>query len=116
MTNNGKSFAGRWVFNAFALYIVAGIVPGFYVMQWGGALAALITGLVHAVMKQILQVLKITVNMATVMILTTALDMVIFLFLPSLLKGFVVYGWFTYLFGGLLLGVINGIITLKMKA
>ena len=64
-------FLIRWLVNAVALYLTTLIVPGVHVTSFGGAvLAALVLGIVNAVLRPIILVLTLPLNILTLGLFT----------------------------------------------
>ncbi|HEV2357120.1 MAG TPA: phage holin family protein [bacterium] len=64
-------FLIRWLINAVALYLTALIVPGVQVASFGGAvLAALVLGIVNAVIRPVVLALTLPFNILTLGLFT----------------------------------------------
>jgi putative membrane protein len=64
-------FLIRWLINAVALYITALLVPGVSVPNFGGAvLAALVLGIVNAVLRPVVLLLTLPLNILTLGLFT----------------------------------------------
>ncbi len=102
----------RWVVNAFALLAIAYILPNVEVAGFGAALiAALILGVINAVIRPILLVLTLPVNILTLGLFTFILNGFLFWFAGSILEGFEVVGFWAAIFGALLMALVNGILS-----
>lgn len=98
----------RWVINAAALILVAEIVPGFHVDSFYHALiAALIIGLLNAVIRPVLILLTLPVNILTLGLFTFVINALLLLFASSFVRGFEVSGFFPAVFGAILLWAVS---------
>ncbi len=92
----------RWIINAAVLLLVAYIYPGVQVESFGAALlAALVLGLVNAIIRPILVVLTLPVTLLTLGLFLFVINALLFWFVAEVVHGFTVGG-----FGAALLGSI----------
>ena len=98
----------RWVINAVALLVVANVVPGFGVSTFYTALiAALVLGLVNALIRPLLFILTLPVTILTLGLFTFVLNALMILLVSTIVKGFTVEGFVPALLAALLLWVIS---------
>lgn len=98
----------RWVINALALIAIAYLVPGFGVETFYNALiAALILGLVNALLRPILIVLTLPVNIMTLGLFTFVINALMIWFVSTIVKGFDVVGFVPALLAAILLWAIS---------
>ena len=99
----------RWLLNAGALLLVAYLYPGVQVQDFVAALvAALVLGLVNAVVRPLLVILTLPVTLLTLGLFLFVINAFLFWLVAELVKGFTVSG-----FGGALIGsVLYSLITL----
>jgi len=98
----------RWVINALALLIVANIVPGFHISGLYAALiAALVLGLVNAVIRPILLILTLPINILTLGLFTFVLNALMIWLVSTIVKGFEVQGFVPALLAALILWVVS---------
>ncbi|HLY21249.1 MAG TPA: phage holin family protein [bacterium] len=65
------AFLIRWLINAVALYLTTLVVPGVRVTSFGGAvLAALVLGVVNAVLRPVILLLTLPLNILTLGLFT----------------------------------------------
>jgi len=84
----------RWLINAVALVLVAQLVPGFSVDSFYSALvAAIILGLVNAVIRPLILLLTLPVNFLTLGLFTFVVNALMLLLVSSIVKGFTVDGF-----------------------
>jgi putative membrane protein len=84
----------RWLINAIALVAVANVVPGFGVDSFYTALvAALVLGLVNALIRPILLVLTLPINILSLGLFTFVLNALMVWFASTIVKGFTVEGF-----------------------
>jgi putative membrane protein len=101
----------RWILSAIALLLVAYLVPGITVSGFFSALiAALILGLINALIKPILVLLTLPINILTLGLFTLVINALLFWFGSAVVKGFSVAGFWPAFWGALVLWLINWII------
>ena len=97
-----------WILNAVALLAVAYLMPSIHVASFGAALlAALLLGLVNAVLRPLLLLLTLPVTLLTLGLFIVVINGMLFWFAGSLIEGFVVGGFWPAVFGSLLYSVIS---------
>lgn len=102
-----------WVLNAIALLAVAYLFPGVQIQDWmSAAVAALVLGLVNALVKPILVVLTLPVTILTLGLFLLVLNALLFWAVASLLPGFTVGGFGAAFVGALLYSVISWLLSL----
>ena len=101
----------NWVLNALALFLVSKIIPGIEVSGFGSALVAvLVIGLVNALIKPILLLLTLPIYILTLGLFTFVLNGLMLLLAGSIAPGFRVEGFWTALFGSILLSIVSTIL------
>ncbi|MCM8595680.1 phage holin family protein [Accumulibacter sp.] len=99
-----------WVLNALALMGVAYLMPWIEIASFGSALlAAVVLGLVNALLRPILIVLTLPVTLLTLGLFVLVVNGLMFWLAGSLLEGFVVSGFWPGLFGAILYSVFSSI-------
>jgi putative membrane protein len=94
----------RWLINAIALLVVTQLVPGFSVASFYYALiAALVLGLVNAVIRPILIVLTLPLNILTLGLFTFVINAALIWFVSTFVKGFEVAGFLPALLAAIIL-------------
>jgi len=97
-----------WLLNALALVVVAYVIPGIAVASFTSALiAALILGLVNAVIRPILVVLTLPVTIITLGLFIFVINALLFWFVGSFVKGFEVQGFLAGLIGSVLFSIVS---------
>lgn len=97
-----------WLINAVALIAVAYLLPGVSVASFGTALvAALILGLVNAVIRPILVLLTLPVTILTLGLFIFVINGLLFWFVGSFIKGFVVAGFWWGVLGAIAYSLIS---------
>jgi len=98
----------RWLLNAMALVVVANVVPGFGVDTFYTALiAALVLGLVNALIRPILLVLTLPINILTLGLFTFVLNALMVWFASTIVKGFTVEGFVPAFLAALFLWIVS---------
>jgi len=97
-----------WILNALALLTVANFVPGIRIDGFGAALvAALFLGLVNTLIRPVLVVLTLPVSLLTLGLFIFVINGLLFWFIGSILKGFVVDGFWYGLAGSILYSIFS---------
>ncbi len=98
----------RWIVNAAALLLVAYVYPGVQVESFGRALvAALILGIVNAVIRPILVLLPLPVTILTLGLFLFVVNALMFWLVAEIVRGFTVTGFGAALIGSVLYSLIT---------
>ena len=98
----------RLVLNAVALLIVAYIVPGVHVTSFGGAvIAAVILGIVNAILRPLLFILTLPLQIITLGLFTLVINALLFELVASLRIGLIVDGFGAAFVGALILAIVS---------
>ena len=98
----------RWVINAIALLLVAFLVPGFVVASFYNALiAALVLGLVNALIRPLLFILTLPITILTLGLFTFVINALMIWFVSTMVDGFDVTGFTPALLAAIILWVIS---------
>jgi putative membrane protein len=101
-----------WLINAVALIAVAYLMPGVSVASFTTALvAALILGLINAVVRPVLVLLTLPVTLITLGLFIFVLNGLLFWFVGSFIQGFVVQGFWSGVFGAIVFSVISWLLS-----
>jgi putative membrane protein len=97
-----------WTLNALALVAVANFVPGIHVDGFMAAfIAAFVLGLVNTLIRPIFLVLTLPVTMLTLGLFIFVINGLMFWFAGSILRGFVVDGFWHGVFGAVLYSIFS---------
>ena len=98
----------RWFINALALMLVAYLYSGVQVNGIFAALiAALVLGLVNAIIRPLLVILTLPVTILTLGLFIFVINAFMFWFVTEIVKGFTVTGFTAALIGSLMFSVIS---------
>jgi len=98
----------RWVINALALLAVAYLYTGVKVDSFTAAMiAALVLGLVNAVLRPILVILTLPVTILTLGLFIFVINGLMFWFVAEVVKGFTVTGFWAAMIGSILYSIIT---------
>lgn len=107
----------RWILNALALILVANIIPGFHVDSlWAALIAALVLGLVNAVIRPVLLLLTLPINILTLGIFTFVINALMILLASSILEGFQVDSFASAFWASVVLWLISMIVNSIFKS
>ena len=102
------SLLARWLLNAAALLLVAYLYPGVMVETFFAAMiAALVLGLVNALVRPILVLLTLPVTILTLGLFLFVINALLFWFVAEIVQGFRVTGFWAALVGSVLYSVIT---------
>jgi len=97
-----------WILNAVALLTVAYLLPSIQIATFGTALAAaLLLGLINAVVRPLLLILTLPVTLLTLGLFIFVINGLMFWLASSLLAGFAVGGFWPAVFGSILYSVVS---------
>ncbi len=97
-----------WLLNAVALFAVAYFVPGVHVEGFGAAMfAVVILGLANALIRPLLVLLTLPVTLLTLGLFIFVINGLLFWFVGSVLKSFVVTDFWSGLLGAILYSVFS---------
>ncbi len=104
----------RWFINAFALLLLAYTLPGIAVSGLYAALvAALILGVINAVVRPVLIILTLPITIITLGLFTFVINGFLFWFAGTVVKGFEVQGFWAAMLGALIMTLVNAIVSSK---
>lgn len=98
-----------WLVNAAALYVTAWLVPGIEVSGGIGPLllAALVIGLVNAVVRPVAVVLTLPITVLTLGLFYLVLNGLLFYLAAALTPGFALAGLWSAVLGALVMSVVG---------
>ena len=101
-----------WLINALALIAVAYLMPSISVASfWSALVAALILGLVNAVIRPVLILLTLPVTVVTLGLFIFVINGLLFWLAGSFIDGFVVGGFWAGFFGAILFSIVSWILS-----
>lgn len=97
-----------WLVNALALIAVAYLMPSISVSSFTSALiAALVLGLVNAVIRPVLVLLTLPVTVLTLGLFILVINALLFWLVGSILEGFRVQGFWGAFVGSILFSIVS---------
>ncbi len=104
----------RWIINGLAIYITAHIIEGIVIKGFIASLfAALVLGLVNAVIRPVVNVLTLPLNILTLGLFTLVVNGVMLWIVAGTVVGFTVENiFFSGILGALLLSIISGFLSM----
>jgi len=101
-----------WLINSLALIAVAYLMPSITVSSFTAALvAALILGLVNAVIRPVLILLTLPVTVLTLGLFILVINGLLFWFVGSFIQGFVVQGFWAGFVGAILFSIVSWLLS-----
>ena len=99
------------VLSAVAVFIASYILPGVHVASFTSALiAAVVLGVINAVIKPILLILTLPINILTLGLFTFVLNAVLIMVTAAIVPGFSVDGFIWALILSVVLTIINSVL------
>ena len=106
-------FLIRLSLNALALLIVSTVIPGIEVRGVLPALsAAFFLGLVNAVVRPIILILTLPLTIVTLGLFIPVINAFLLKLVSLMIQGFEVHGFWSAVFGALLLSIVSGLLSL----
>lgn len=98
----------RWLINALAILAIAYFLPGIAVSGvYAALIAALILGIINALLRPLLIVLTLPVNILTLGLFTLIINALLFWFASTIVKGFDVADFKAAFFGALIMWLVS---------
>jgi putative membrane protein len=109
-------FLIRLIVNAVALLVVAYYLPGVSVTGLTGALiAALVLGIVNAILRPILVLLTLPIQLLTLGLFTLVINGVLFYWVGHMGIGLVVNGFWPAFWGAIVLGIVSWLLSSLLR-
>lgn len=109
-------FLIRLAINTVALLILPYIISGIQVSGPGAALAAaLVLGLVNAIIRPVLIILALPFQFFTLGLFTFVINALMLLLVSSIVRGFEVSGFWPAFWGSIILSIISGVLTWAVR-
>ena len=106
----------RWLLSAGALMLTAYYIPGIAVTSFYAALvAALILGLINALIRPFIILLTLPINILTLGLFTLVINALMFWLASSVVKGFFVAGFWPAFWGALTMCVVGWVVNSLFK-
>lgn len=106
----------RWLVYTLAIAITGYLLPGVHIESFAAALvAALVLGLINAVLRPILIILTLPATILTLGLFILVINALLILLAANIVPGFSVDGfWWACLFG-IILSLVNGVLMKIVK-
>jgi len=114
-------FLIRVVVNAVALYVVTLLIAGVHIVPIGGSLvggalvAALILGVVNAVLRPILVIISLPLEIVTLGLFTLVINALLFWLVGALHVGLNVDGFWPAFWGAIVMAIVSWILSLLTR-
>lgn len=103
-----RFFLARLLLNALAVLAVAYLVPGVSVRSFGVAiLAALVLGIINALVRPVLLLLSLPINILTLGLFTLVINALLFWLTSAIVSGFFVQNFRAAFFGAVVFWVVS---------
>jgi len=102
----------RWAINAVALYLTTRIIPGLRVSDFGGVVvAALVLGIVNAVLRPLVLLLTLPLTIVTLGLFALVVNAAMLYVVAAATHRLVIENFFSALVGALVLSVISFVLS-----
>jgi putative membrane protein len=106
-----KRFLIHWIVIALALWVTAYVLPGVNVDSYQAlAIAAIVLGLVNALIRPILTILTLPITILTLGLFYLVINGLTFLLASKMVPGFHVAGFWWAVLGALLVSIISSFV------
>lgn len=107
-----KEFLLRWFITTLSVLGATWLIPGLSYDSTGGLLgAALLLGIINALVRPVLLLLSLPFIIVTMGFFILVINALLILFVSKVIPGFHVGGFWTALFAGIVIGLINWILS-----
>lgn len=107
-----KGLIVKIILNAAALMLAANWIDGIYASGWGAVfVAAIILGIVNAVIRPILLVLTLPLNVMSLGLLTFVINGLMLMLTSAVVAGFHVTGVWAAILGALVVSVVSTVLS-----
>lgn len=102
----------RWLILTFAIIATSYLIDGIQVSGFLSAFfAAAILGILNAFFRPILLILTLPVNILSLGLFTFVINAIVLMMVSGVISGFEVYGFWSAVFGSLLISLVSWILT-----
>jgi len=107
-----KNFLVKWIINSAALMLTANMLDGIYVTGWGAVfVAALILGIVNAVIRPIFLLLTLPLNILTLGLFTFVVNGIMLKLVSGVVGGLEIVGMWPSIIGAIVLTVVSSVLS-----
>ncbi len=101
-----------WLINSVAIYATAAILPGIVVKNFKTALlAAIVLGLLNAILKPILSFFSIPLIFITLGLFSLVINAVVLWISAGFLDGFEIRGFWWAMLGAIIISILSGVMS-----
>ena len=102
----------RWLILTFAIIATSYLIDGIQVSGFASAFfAAAILGILNAFFRPILLILTLPVNILSLGLFTFVINAIVLRMVSGVISGFEVYGFWSAVFGSLLISLVSWLLT-----
>lgn len=105
-----NGFLLRLAITALSLWLASAIVPGMaFATEWTLLWAALVLGIVNALVRPVIVILTLPLTILTIGLFLLVVNAAMLGLVAAMLDGFTISGFWSALFGALLVSIFSGI-------
>jgi putative membrane protein len=102
----------RWLILTVAIMSASYMLEGIHVDNFFSAFfAAAILGILNALFRPVLIILTLPINILSLGLFTFVINAIMLKMASGVIEGFYVYGFWTAIFGSLIISIVNGILS-----
>jgi putative membrane protein len=101
----------KWLLSAGALLLVAFLVPGIHVGHVAALIAAIVIGLINAILRPIFVILTLPITIVTLGLFILVINAVLFWLASVIVPNFTVHGWRAALVGSILYAILGWVVS-----
>ena len=106
-----KQLIAKILVNGAALMFTSNLIDGFYVDGWGAVfIAAIILGIVNAVIRPLLLILTLPLNVFTLGLFTFVINGLVLKTVAGVVAGFDIVGMWPAVIGAIILSVVSTVL------
>lgn len=104
-------FLVKWALSAAALLLVAHLVPGIHVGHIAALIAAIVIGLINAILRPILVILTLPITILTLGLFIIVINAALFMLAAGIVPNFTVHGWQAAIVGSILYAILGWVVS-----
>jgi len=107
------TFIARWLINMAAILLIAYLLPAVIWVDgvWAAFIAALLLGIVNAILRPILVLLTLPLTLLTFGLFLLAINGLMLWLVAALVEGFHVNGFWGAVFGSILISLVSWVLS-----
>ncbi|MBI5683888.1 MAG: phage holin family protein [Verrucomicrobia bacterium] len=114
--NSFLSFLARWFVTAVAVLVASKLVSGIGYADYGSlAVAALLLGIINALVRPVLLLITLPVNVLTLGLFTLVINGALFLLVGRVVRGFYVTDFWAGFWGAIVVSIVSFLVGVMVR-